>query len=120
MSRLGIHHAGTYRKLISYPKQLSWKWLERDFNPSKTVKCTTNRGLSPGSDLLAPKELKQEANQSGEEELQASKDVSVASCKDTGGDVGSQVDESSVEMCFSLDTSCYATVMLRELMKVEP
>lgn len=119
MTRLGIHNAGAYRKLISYPKQLSWKWLE-SFNPyvtetSNTV--TVHSGLNLNSEPQSPKELNQDANQSSEEEPLAGKDVPVhvAGRKDNDSDT----DELSVEVCFSLDTSCYATVMLRELMKVE-
>lgn len=92
MTRLGIHHAGAYRKLIAYPKQLSWRWLETGINPSKTSLCITSSGPSE------PKELKQE------------KKLPPLTSQEV-------VDKLGVEVSFSLETGSYATALTREMLK---
>jgi len=91
MSRLGINFAGTYRKLISRPKQLSWKWLVPEITPSQPAAAVQVIATELTSDVPIKHDTNDRPPCDGPRNI--------------------------LELCFSLDKSCYATVLLRELMK---
>ena len=84
-----MHIPGSYRRLIAYPKQLSWRWvpLNELATPSKF-----RDSIGPGAAMLSQQTV-------GEREG------------------GKKTAALAVELSFSLESNCYATILLREVMK---
>ena len=75
INALKIHLSGTYRRLVAYPRQLSWRWL-------------------PAEELAATPPAVRNS-------------------------IALEEKSRNLELSFSLENSCYATVLLREIMKQE-
>ena len=89
INTLRMHLPGSYRRLIAYPKQLSWRWVP----PNKLATPSKFRdSIEPGAAMLSQQTV-------GEKEG------------------GKKTAAPAVELSFSLETNCFATVLLREIMK---
>ncbi len=56
MPRLGLNSSGAYRKLMSYPKQLSWRRCERPLpvpGPTAIDSTIASEGKTSGEEILA-------------------------------------------------------------------
>ena len=104
-----MHLPGSYRKLIAHPKQLSWKWLEPPkLNPAPSQASSYSS--------CGPSALKTEST---DLHVQSERQ-SISSCvsdKDCTSEDVSKQSHPNLEISFTLEKSCYATVLLRELMK---
>lgn len=105
-----MHLPGSYRRLIAHPKQLSWKWLDSPkINPlpSLTNSFTSHTAQKTDSTgMYSQPELDSSGSTSLNTQECASKDMP-----------NSDKDQPDLEISFSLEKACYATVLLRELMK---
>ena len=105
---LGLNVPGAYRKLIGYPKKLEWRWVDSE----------SLRQVS--SDSVSRTEQDDRSSASLEPRCKRLKpDEGETATGETGDSVTEQRTEShrALEVSFCLDPSCYATVLLRELMK---
>ena len=92
INALRMHIPGSYRRLIAYPKQLSWRWVP----PSELVAPPKFRdNVGPGTVLLNQQQT------TGERD----------------GGKKAAASAPAMELSFSLETNCFATVFLREVMK---
>ena len=92
INALRMHIPGSYRRLIAYPKQLSWRWVP----PSELVAPPKFRdNIGPGTILLNQQQT------TGERD----------------GGKNTAASAPAMELSFSLETNCFATVFLREVMK---
>ena len=88
---LRMHIPGSYRRLITYPKQLSWQWVPPN-ELAMRFRGSRRDNIGPGAAML---------NQQAEGEKEGGKTAAGP----------------AVELSFSLESNCYATVFLREVMK---
>lgn len=111
LSNLRLKIPGTYRKIISRPAQLSWRWIvdnapelagERVASVDSAA-CSSARECT---DAHVGRDNLQERPQLPPEETSGSTECTA------GG--------RSLELSFSLPTASYATMLLRELMKRMP
>ena len=92
-----MHLPGSYRRLIAYPKQLSWRWVP----PNELARLGRRDIIGTGATTSSS--------------TAASVNQSVAMGERDGGKDTAAA--AAVELSFSLENSCYATVFLREVMK---
>ena len=98
MSRLGLNLAGVYRKLITYPKNLSWKMMSSPPlpPPPKPLPGGLKLGSTPTPGTVVPQE-----------------EDGVSAVENSALDE----EEQTLEMCFDLDSATYATMLVREITK---
>ena len=101
LRRLGLKCPGAYRRIIAQPSQLSWRWID-----STTISKASVVGRSSSEEACGSMPIHKEAHNPREDQE--------AFGDHCNGERG------NLELTFSLPPSTYATVMLRELMKVEP
>lgn len=97
---LRMHLPGSYRRLIAYPKQLSWRWVP----PNELATPGRSRDIVETGATTRPNNSKAAST---------TVDQSVG----VGERGGGENTAAAVELSFALESSCYATVFLREIMK---
>ena len=102
---LGINVPGAYRKLVAFPRDLFWTFINKT---SAETGTSVNKCASPtssnfdGEDVKRPRLITDDYCRKGDIEEELS--ISGNCCND-------------VKISFFLEPSCYATSCLRELMK---
>ncbi len=94
LRQYGLSVPGAYRRIISYPQSLTWKLTNN----------TTTTTVLPSDMLLLTEQDNAIISHKG---LSSTKGVSTTT---------STTGATDIEMCFILESSCYATSMLRELL----
>lgn len=106
VSWLGMNCPGVYRKLLAYPRNLSWKFLSSPTLHRYTAGHSPLHHSSAGHSSL-------HHSSADPSPLQHTGDTA----EEVGGAPSLKTDALNLEMNFDLDTSVYATMFIREIAK---
>ena len=126
LKRLGLHLPGAYRKLIARPHQLTWKLLKSGISKSSDGNChmMLHPGLGDNQETIKMKEdqdirnnLPMEGGRTGEGGTRTGE----GGTRTGEGGIRTEREErltgDTLQLMFDLESSSYATIFLRELMK---